>query len=437
MAYINYKFRKSEDEAVYSSGMGSTLYIYRNTCSAEYEEYISLLMKNGYHILQKNNNYNNFYCALKNENEQINIFYTPCDSTVRITVDSSLSDIPLVKTDFSASGETAFYCFENDHTLIDCGMCLLVQCPDSSFFVVDSGHYFQMNDNGRLHKFLRERTPECEKIVINGWLVTHTHTDHISKLSDFLKYNCDDVVIEGFYMNLLPDDYVIDDWGREEQEADRRFKIQLARLNIPINKLHSGQRLYIRNLAFDVLCTQEDIYPEKIKDFNDSSAVVMLCAENTKILISGDASGLVSNVLEKRFGEKLKCDIVQVAHHGHFGLSEKAYEYINAEIALFPVTRIKFSEELPRLAANRKAIELAKKYYISSDGTVKITLPLTEDSITVLPDETIEDFMKIERLWGYTYTEEYKKELFELYLQNGGKPNENLLPVDHMGTFTD
>lgn len=133
--------------------------------------------------------------------------------------------------------------------------------PGSQLFVVDSGHYFQMNDNDRIHKFMRERTPEGQKIVINGWFITHAHTDHISKLMDFLKYNTDDVIIEGFYQNILPGEYDYGSDNHEELEfAEKLFKA-LEEYPAPVYKLHSGMRFYIRNLAFDVLCNHEDISP--------------------------------------------------------------------------------------------------------------------------------------------------------------------------------
>ncbi len=333
--------------------------------------------------------------------------------------------------------ETAFYAFENDHSLIDCGMCLIIQCPDYSFFVVDSGHYLQPNDNDRLHKFMRERTPEGEKIVINGWFITHAHTDHISKLFDFVKYNCDDVIIEGFYMNLLPDNYVIDDWGREEQVANERLKILLNSLGIPKITLKTWDKVKIRNLNIDVLYTWENAYPRKIEDFNDSSTVIMLEAEGTRIFIPGDASGIASDYLEKNYGKRLKCDIVQISHHGHFGLSENVYRLLNAPTAVFPVTRIKYDEEYLRFSANRVAVEIAKECFITSDGTVKFKLPYTVGEAEKFRDETFEDFKKIKRLWGYEYTAEYKKELFDLFIKNGGVLENYLLPVDYEGTFLD
>ncbi len=430
------KFRESADEKTYNCGSGCSMDIYRSASLDEYNLYINKLTASGFELLQQNENFGNYFTALKKD-ITVNVYYTPCDKTVRVITDGYSSDLCIAPAEYNG-GETAFYCFESDQTLIDCGMCLMIQCPDHSFFVVDSGHYFQVNDNDRIYKFMRERTPQGQKIVINGWLVTHSHTDHVSKLMDFLKYNCDDVIIEGFYTNLLADDYKIEDWGREEQVFDARLKQMLNGISgIPKYKLHSGQRFCVRNLTFDVLCTHEDVYPNKITDFNDSSVVVMLTAENTRIFIPGDASEKSDYVLAERYGEKLKCDVVQISHHGHNGLSKAVYEFLDADVAVFPVTRIKFDEELPRYEANRRAIELADEYYISSDGTVKITLPYKKGGVQQLPDETFEDFEKIKRLWGYEYTDEYKQELYELFLKNGGNLENNLLPIDYKGTFLD
>ena len=153
------------------------------------------------------------------------------------------------------------------------------------------------------------------------------------------------------------------------------------------------------------------------------------------VFIPGEASVKASVELEKRYGETLKCDVVQIAHHGHRGLSVKAYEYLNADVAVFPITRIKFDEEYPRMEANRRAIELAKVHYITSDGTVKIPLPMNPDTIEVLPDETFEDFGKINRLWQYSYTDERKAELYGMFKERGGDLNTTNLPAEPDSKF--
>ena len=159
----------------------------------------------------------------------------------------------------------------------------------------------------------------------------------------------------------------------------------------------------------------------------------MMSVGGTKVFIPGDASALSSAVLEARYGETLRCDVVQVAHHGHGGLSKRAYEFLGARIAVFPITRIMFDEEYPKLEANRRLIEIAEKYFITSDGTVCIPLPLKTEDIKVLPDETFEDFAKIKNQWGYSYSDERIDELYEIYKKNGGDLNKEVLPVKKEG----
>lgn len=430
------QFRPEADEPVYDCREGCFMKLYRNADKDEFENWISTLESEGFVVLQRTDNNGNLFACLMGE-MQINAFYTPCDSILRVTVSASKLTPAFNKTECIGEGETAFYGFENDQALIDCGMCLMIQCPDYSFFVVDSGHYMQFNDNDRIYNFMRERTPEGQKVVVNGWLLTHAHSDHICKFMDFLRYNCHDVIIEGIYSNLIPDDYHgYGNWTREEVLLSKKLFKMLSETKIPTYKIHTGQRFYIRNLMFDVLGTHEDIYPKLIEDYNDSSCMVMLTAEGSRVFIPGDASALASVELEKRYGESLKCDVVQVAHHGHNGLSAKAYEYLDAEVAVFPITRIMFDAEYVKVEATRKAVEVADKHYITSDGTVKIPLPMSLDTIEVLPDETFEDFGKINRLWGYSYTDERKAELYGMFTERGGDLNKANLPAEADSKFS-
>ncbi|MBQ6067266.1 MAG: hypothetical protein IJK89_10660 [Clostridia bacterium] len=412
---------------------GCELRVLADAAEPSFNDYSTSLTEEGFSLLQERTVKGNRFAALRKEEIRVNLLYTPCDDMLRITASKNELTPRLTPDNCEGDTTTTFYAFENDQTLIDCGMCLLVQCRDGSFFVVDSGHYFQPNDNDRLYQFMRERTPEGKKVTVCGWLITHAHTDHVCKLIDFLKYNTRDVVIEGFYHNLLPSDYAVWDGNHEEKETAEKLFAALAAFPAPTYTLHTGMRFYVRNLAFDVLSTFEDILPEEIDDYNDSSAVVMMEAEGSKVFIPGDAAVKASRLLEKRWGKALRCDVAQIAHHGHTGLSAQCYEYLHADTVIFPVTRIMFEGDLPRHEANRKAIELASQYSITGDGTVCVPLPYQKDKVTKLPDETLEDFAKIERLWKYHYTDEYKTYIYETFLKNGGDPGKLLLPTSPEG----
>ncbi len=427
-------FRQFSDENIpeYDCREGCFMKLFENVTADSFHKYTENLEKDGFVFLQKRELDGNLFAAMKKD-IQINLFFTPCDRTLRVAASEKNQTPNFTKTECTGDCETTFYGFENDQALIDCGMCLLIQCPDYSFFVVDSGHYFQFNDNDRIHKFMRERTPSGQKIVVNGWFITHAHTDHISKLMDFLIYNTEDVVIEGFYQNLLSENYYEDRENHEENEMAVKLFHMLEDYPAPVYKLHTGMRFYIRNLTFDVLGTHEDIYPETIDDYNDSSCIVMAEAEGSKIFIPGDAAAAASKVLEARYKNSLKCDVVQVAHHGHTGLSRELYERLSADTAVYPVTRIFYEEDQLKREANRRITEIASHSLVTGDGTVCVPLPYSKEKVYTLPDETFEDFAKIERLWKYTYPNERKNELYELFLSNGGNPDKLVLPSSRFG----
>lgn len=428
-------FRQFSDDniPIYDCREGCFMKLFENADAKSFSEYTEKLKKDGFVFLQKRETDGNLFAAMNKKDIRINLLFTPCDSTLRVTASEKNQAPNFTKTECGGNCTTTFYGFENDQALIDCGMCLLIQCPDYSFFVVDSGHYFQFNDNDRIHKFMRERTPEGQKIVVNGWFITHAHTDHISKLIDFLIYNTDDVIIEGFYQNLISENYYEDRENHEENEMAVKLFNLLEKYPAPVYKLHTGMRFYIRNLAFDVLGTHEDIYPEAIDDYNDSSCILMAEAEGSKIFIPGDAAVEASKKLEARYKNALKCDVVQVAHHGHTGLSKELYELLGADTAVYPVTRIFYEEDLTKREANRRITEIASLSLVTGDGTVCIPLPYNRETVYTLPDETFEDFAKIERLWKYTYSDERKTELYELFLSNGGDPDRLVLPSSPFG----
>jgi beta-lactamase superfamily II metal-dependent hydrolase len=408
---------------------GCCLRVRSGVDAAGFEAFAAALGACGFSALQRRELGGNRFAALQKGERRVNLLYTPCCGEMRVTAAEKEAAPCLQPAGCAGEGETVFYAFENDHTLIDCGMCLLVQCPDGSFFVVDGGHYFQPHDHDRLYEFMRGRTPAGKKVTVCGWLITHAHTDHVCVLMDFLRYNARDTVIEGFYHNILPPDYAV--WGGDVEEAAtvKKLLAALGAYPAPSYILHTGMRFYVRNLAFDVLSTHEDLHPAFIEDYNDSSVAVMLEAEGSRVFIPGDAAVRAGEKMEARWGSALKCDAVQVSHHGHTGLSPRCYERIGADTAIFPVTRVMFEQELPRQAANRRAIELAAQYFVTGDGTVCVPLPYRREAVSQLPDETTEDFAKIRRLWKYDYPEEYKAYIHETFLKNGGDPGKLLLPA--------
>lgn len=406
--------------ADYSCGDGARMLLLPGTQEADARAYVRTLVTAGFAQADEDAAPGSYCALLRREGLTVSVNYF--DGETRLIADpftaETLPDDPCART-----AQTTLWQHEVDHTLIDCGMCFIIRCCDGSFFLVDSGHYFQVNDNDRIHRFLRSRTPAGEKIRIAGWYLTHAHSDHVCKFSDFLHYNMDDCQIDAVYYNF-PDPFPGDGAGwRAGGNSLLALTIgeQLAQHpEMKKVKLHTGQHFAVRNLRFTVLCTHEDAFPTESDDFNNTSTVLMMEAEGSRVLFCGDAGERESDIMTRRWGEALRCDILQVAHHGHHGCSAAFYDLARGKAALFSNTQIFFDLDLIReKEANETILRHAKEYYISSNGTVEANLPY--DHFTCFPDETFEDFEKIQQLWGYTYSPEYKEKLYREYLARGGR----------------
>lgn len=410
-------------EPPYDCGDGAWLYLFNNKTKKDMDSYSDLAREYGYKEFDSTRFGDNYYLTLIKDGVELHIYYTAVDSSLRIVADPATDLYECNEISVRHRCKTTMWQFEVDHTLIDCGMCYIIRCADNSFFIIDSAHIYSVNDNERIYSFLRERTPKGEKVRIAGWFFSHGHLDHIGKFCDFLKYNCADVEIEALYYNFVPvshPDNIY--WDVSDKAFVRNFhKLVEQYPDIKKIKLHSGQRFFVRNLELRVLCTHEDVYPGSLKNYNDSSTMLLMNTCSSCVNFPGDAGHIESDIVTSRFGELLGCDIVQAAHHGHFGTTALFYDLCAADVILFPTTQIKFDEEYEAREVNRHAVEVSDECYIASNGTVEIDFPYHKGCVSLLPDETFEDFDGVYNLWGYTYTDERKESLRRLFESNGGR----------------
>lgn len=408
---------------IYNCGDGAYMRLIKNASETDFIKICNECEKLGYTLFQRNDIEENIHASYRG-NMLIHTYFCPAEKILRVICDPYSVDFEREEPKYERRCGSALWQFENDHSYIDCGMCYILRCADNSFFIIDGGHFLQPNDHKRIYRFLRERTPDGERAVISGWFFSHAHDDHVSQFVDFIREYGSAVDIEKLYYNDAPIDHRDNmSWGEANKKYIRRFEDCARSCGIPTVKLHTGQRFFVRNLRFDVLCTQEDVWPKSLENFNNTSCALALEADGTRIIFPGDAADVESDIMTARYTAKtLGCDIMQQSHHGHSGTSPEFYQMANARTVMFPITKIKFDEEYPKQEANRVACSIAEEYFIASDGTVELPLPYKVGSAKIYPDETFENFAAIKMLWGYDYPDEYKKQLFEEFLRRGGLP---------------
>lgn len=408
---------------IYDCGDGAYMRLIKNASGSDFLKICGECERLGYTLFQRNDIEENIHASHRGD-MLIHAYFCPAEKILRVICDPYSVKFECEEPKYERRCGSALWQFENDHSYIDCGMCYILRCADNSFFIIDGGHFLQPNDHKRIYRFLRERTPDGEQTVISGWFFSHAHDDHVSQFVDFIREYGSAVDIEKLYYNDAPIGHRDNmSWGEANKKYIRRFEDCARSCGIPTVKLHTGQQFFVRNLRFDVLCTQEDVWPKSLENFNNTSCALALEADGTRIIFPGDAADVESDIMTARYTAKtLGCDIMQQSHHGHNGTSPEFYQMANAKTVMFPITKIKFDEEYPKQEANRVACSIAEEYFIASDGTVEFPLPYKVGSAKIYPDETFENFAAIKMLWGYDYPDEYKKQLFEEFLRRGGLP---------------
>lgn len=406
------KFLSSESLFEYDCGQGSVMYAFECDSMPDREALIRFLSAAGAVYNSENEVDSLHLLTFLCDSGVVYACYSENEKLLRVVCDPNVNIPSQTPQPIRGECPVRLWQFEVDHSLIDCGMCYIVQLSDYRFFVIDSAHVYSVNDDVRIYEFMRRRTPSDRPVRVAGWFFSHGHSDHVVKFLDILRFN-KDIVIEGLYYNIAPTDhYSACTWDESEiHHAEEFLELTYGRADIPVYTLHSGQRFFIGELEFCVLCTHEDVYPASLENYNDSSTVIMMYVGEDSVCFPGDAGGEESRILEKRFNAFLKCDIMQMAHHGHFGLSAEFYRRAAARVVLFPTTKIKYDEEFPRYDANRLAVAVAKHVFIASDGTVEFTFPLKGSTVRLYPDETFENFDGIRALWSYDYSDGFKRDL--------------------------
>lgn len=383
------KYQGGKCQDTFDCNNGCYMLRITDTTKQEYDNYVEALQKEGFSLYDHHVIKDNYFATYLNDILKVQLNYTFQDSSTRIIADSNIT---LYKREqdviYHKTCDTTLYQLELDYRNIDCGMCYITQCADESFFIIDSAHMDSINDHKRIFDFLCKLTPEGQKVIISGWFFSHAHQDHIVKFMDFLTAGFENYEIECLYYNF-PALTVSgsEKWSESDKQTMKEFdELIEAHKEIPVVKLHTGQRFFIRNLELEVLATHEDIYPGNLSCFNDSSTILQMTVDGCKIMFLGDSNFTECNIINSRYGDYLKSDIVQVAHHGYNKNNVDVYHYINAKVALYPTRQNRY-EDSQFSASNQLVTKLSHEIYIAGNGTTALKLPYRDNTAVTFQKE--------------------------------------------------
>ena len=265
------------DEPVFNCGEGlsmneaktSYMQISRNTTQEEYYDYVANLEDFGYEPVFNNyidgNLYNMFVDRLGGYIYTYYLAENGADKGVVRLIQDRSSNVTPEQFSYTTeqSGESEFFMFNHNNSGED---TFLIRTADNSWIVIDGGVSLRGEDiNGlfgtSMYQFMREKSglADGEKLVIACWYMSHPHRDHFLAFHALIRNHHKDIDLQRVFFNE-PDPTVADhDKSQVAEFAACRSSINTFYPNVMYIKAHTGMKIQLADVTFDVLFTQDDI----------------------------------------------------------------------------------------------------------------------------------------------------------------------------------
>ncbi len=376
-----------------------TAMLYVSGATADYfEEYCANIEEAEFKNVFERTEKGNLFSAFVGENDYIYAYYLKSYNATRI-VTGPIEQF--AQSDYSISAPETETPYLASIPQPNDGQGYIFQLPDGRFIIQDGGY----TGGDRVYQTLKKLKPKGD-IVIAAWFISHPHSDHYPAFIDFVKAHGKDkdITLERVIHNYIHADmYNIingtagtDYSGKNVEEFYEAAKKYIP--NVPIIKAHTGQILHFGSIAIEVLYTPEDMIPAPIKNTNGTSFVFrIVLADGQTFMMLADTYVDSANIMIKVWGDYLRSDIMQMAHHAIWPANSELYHHIQAETILYtaalknlkryifldPTIRNPITNEVEHqgnegyIGVNETALNYAKDIYLSIDEMYIFNFPHT------------------------------------------------------------
>lgn len=268
------------------------------------------------------------------------------------------------------------------------GMSYVMQLADGSFIIIDGGPA-NVADEDDLLAYLKSLTPAGQKPVIAAWFITHAHPDHMALANRFLIRYYDQIEIKMAAYSFPTYETVKNasdvEKDRSKYEPMIELFIESVREYWPEAKhliLQAGQKIYLADVEIEVFFTHADLYPLEFTWVNHTCVSFRIKAGGKTIMMLADSEKTLCQQMADTFGDHLKSDMLQLAHHGSNGACLDLYKRIDPDICFWACSQTSF-ETNPKQLGTADGFEFnayirdssirVREHYHSSETTV-ITL---------------------------------------------------------------
>ncbi len=206
-------------------------------------------------------------------------------------------------------------------------LSIVLQSADGKVVVIDGGWTM---DAYHLTEVLEDMGGH-----VDAWFLTHPHSDHVGAFIDIVNDPDSPITIDNVYYKLADQSWYNSTESHRSAMVEQLFE---ALNKLPAEKLHGdlhkGQKIAIGGITVEVM---NNIYQLDEASVNNSSIAMKFHMGGKSIMILGDLGpDGGKKLLADNGAGRLKSDIVQMAHHGQYGVEKDVYAAIDPDICLWP-----------------------------------------------------------------------------------------------------
>lgn len=376
--------------SIYHSGDNNQVVIIDDTNPDEYAAYRKTLESAGYTLYTENDITDNKFATYTNDKYVINAGYYAYENASRIIIEPR-STLPKLESEnkYTKVVEPSFAMLglefdDGSGSLTENGLCFIFQLADGSYIVIDGG-FNRARDAKAIYDYMREHAPDQNNITIAAWFITHSHGDHNGAWYKFSEAYASRVNLELLVGNFPSDEARAEGGlGTEGSGGPKTMNYVPKYKNAEFIKAHTGYEFFLRDAKIEILYTLESYAPGVLSYFNTSSLIFTVEIAGQKFNILGDASNYACDIAQKMYGDYLKADIVQTAHHG-YGTGTSAYSGVTAvytksaaPVVFWPIGMKDYAGMSTRAySAHLQNLATTKEIIVAGSRDVRVMLPYT------------------------------------------------------------
>ena len=337
----------------YDCGNNTLEYLYEGVPEQDFRSYWKTLEDAGFRREASSNLFGLLSATYVGDKGMLHFYYIPADDALRlISAPDGQYDLPDHWTGENPAEDPVttprVIQFPTKYASnVAAGMGYVMTLSDGSFIVMDGGKDGGIGNAMKLLDLLKKMNARPDgQIVIAAWIVTHDHTDHFTNFQSLIHSFGSQIRLEAIYINGTARSAVMNSGDPAYYIAGSYKEISEKVGGTRLIKLHAGMHFFIRDAEFEILFSQDDIYPERCHTFNDTSTVLRMTFGGNTFLWTGDGQSIPSEVLVRWYGDRVESDFIQVAHHGAPGLSTECYEAFRGTTLFWPDVRESFLKQI-------------------------------------------------------------------------------------------